>query len=177
MEKLILTHYQSSWAADFNAIESALFPALLGENTYLEHVGSTAVPGMMAKPIIDIDLVFQYPAEFGEIKKALHSLGYRHRGDQGIPSREVFKRTPGQAHPILDCIHHHLYVCQADSRELHRHLLFRDHLRQNPEARHTYIQLKCQLALQAEGLRRKYAALKEQKARNFIEECLAKATE
>lgn len=177
MEKLVITYYQPKWVEDFKAIETALRPALLGENTYPEHVGSTAIPGMMAKPIIDIDLVFQHPAKFKEIKKALLTLGYRHKGDQGIPGREVFKRARGEAHPVLDDIHHHLYVCQADSIELARHLLFRDYLRKNAEARHEYIQLKCRLALRAGGKRRKYAELKELKARKFVEQCLAKAVE
>lgn len=177
MEKLILSPYQQKWAEDFKAIETALLPALQGKKTYVEHVGSTAVPDLVAKPIIDIDLVFQHATEFGDLKQALRLLGYRHNGDQGIPGREVFKRLAGQMHPVLDGIKHHLYVCQANNRELNRHLLFRDYLRQHAWARAEYTQLKYGLAKEAKMERRRYAELKEVLARDFVERCLAKASE
>ena len=103
----------------------------------IEHVGSTSVRGLAAKPIIDIDVVIGDASCLDAAIAALARIGYRHEGDLGIPGREAFKYA-GKDH----LQRHHLYVCPQDSAELKRHLAFRDYLRAHPEAVEAYGRIK-----------------------------------
>jgi GrpB-like predicted nucleotidyltransferase (UPF0157 family) len=115
----------------------------------IEHVGSTAVPGLSAKPIIDFDVVIESAERLPEVVPILATLGYTHQGDLGIPSREAFdcqgSDVPRDGFGRM-WQEHHLYVCSADSRELRRHLAFRDFLRANADQFSAYASLKRQLA-------------------------------
>ena len=167
---MLITDYQPGWIDDFRALEQVFLSTPGLKTASVEHIGSTAVPGLAAKPIIDIDLVYEDEASgFGLIRTSLESLGYTHVGDQGIQGREVFKRQGELHHQILDTIRHHLYVCHRSSAELDRHLFFRNYLRKNAEARHAYAQLKRSIAEQAHQDKKRYAALKEIEARTFFE--------
>lgn len=95
----------------------------------IEHVGSTSVEGLSAKPCIDIDVVIKDYSVFNTIVSKLEAIGYIYEGNLGIEGREAFKYFNK---PHLQT--HHLYVCPQQSKELHRHLTFRDFLRSNPEA-------------------------------------------
>lgn len=173
---MLIQEYNRQWPANFQMLKTILTEALTGIAVSIEHVGSTAVPGLAAKPIIDIDIVLATRNDFENIKDRLAQIGYYHHGDQGIADREVFKRTAvSTPHVVLDTIVHHLYVCPADSEELKRHLLFRNYLRSNKQTRNEYQQLKQQLAEEANHDRKLYAQLKEEKARTFIEGILGKA--
>ena len=174
MESMLIQNYQKSWVQDFQSIERILKEGLTDCQVSIEHVGSTAVPGLAAKPIIDIDLVYEQPEDFNRIRNVLNQFGYYHNGDQGIAGREVFKRNKEKTtvHSVLDSIAHHLYVCLSGNEELKRHLLFRDHLRENEEARLQYQQLKYKLAATAMQDRKQYAQRKEQGARSFINDIL-----
>ncbi len=166
---MLLQPHQIHWANNFAAISKVIRTALPGASITIEHIGSTAVKDLAAKPIIDIDLVFHSPAGFDSVKAGLESLGYYHNGDQGIKNREVFKRKETkEKHPILDTIHHHLYVCPAHSEELRRHLRFRDYLQANEEARRQYERIKYAIAEQANQDRKSYAKLKEEQASEII---------
>jgi GrpB-like predicted nucleotidyltransferase (UPF0157 family) len=172
---MFIQEYSSQWPADFQRIKTILSDALTGISITIEHVGGTAVPGLAAKPIIDIDIVLTDRKDFETIKERLAQIGYYHNGNQGITDREVFKRSTSEYEEVLDAIAHHLYVCSIDSEELKRHLLFRDYLRTHAAARNEYRQLKLQLAQEANNDRKRYAQLKEEKAKGFIEGILAKA--
>jgi GrpB-like predicted nucleotidyltransferase (UPF0157 family) len=172
---MLIQEYNRQWPADFQRIKTILSDALTGIPVTIEHVGSTAVPGLAAKPIIDIDVVLADRNDFESIKERLAQIGYYHNGDQGIADREVFKRSTSEYEEVLDAIAHHLYVCSIDSEELKRHLLFRDYLHTHAAARNEYQQLKQQLAEEANNDRKRYAQLKEEKAKAFIEGILAKA--
>jgi GrpB-like predicted nucleotidyltransferase (UPF0157 family) len=118
--------YSQSWPADFQAIARFLRPVLLG-GVRIEHVGSTSVPGLAAKPIIDLDLVVASEAQVWETVTAVAELGYEHRGDGGIPGRQAFN-TP----------YHHLYVV-VDGSQAHRdHIDLRDYLRTHVEEAQRY---------------------------------------
>lgn len=177
-QTMLLHEYQAQWPQDFALLEAELSQALGGLPTSLEHVGSTAVPLLAAKPIIDIDIVVPLSVAFDLVKERLARIGYVHRGNQGIEGREVFKRATvsGATSGVLDRIAHHLYVCPADSPELHRHLAFRDYLRAQPATRMAYQQLKYQIAEAANHDHKRYATLKETLARDFVLDILAKAT-
>ena len=166
----LLHPYNPEWEDQFNAIRSTISQALEGLPVAIEHIGSTAVPGLAAKPIIDIDIVYDEVVPFAAIQSALEQLGYYHNGNQGIAGREVFKRSSlAQVHEVLDRISHHLYVCPANSPELRRHIMFRDALLANETARRQYQALKYEIATEAGQDRKRYAALKETRAKAFVE--------
>jgi GrpB-like predicted nucleotidyltransferase (UPF0157 family) len=105
----------------------------------VEHVGSTAVPGLAAKPVIDIDVVVPDAAGVAPAVAGLTAAGYEHRGDQGIPGREAF--AGGERLP-----EHHLYVVVRDSPPHRDHVDLRDHLRRRPDAVLRYAAEKRRLA-------------------------------
>jgi GrpB-like predicted nucleotidyltransferase (UPF0157 family) len=171
---MLIEEYKERWIEDFAKLKKVISEALINLKVSIEHVGSTSIPGLAAKPIIDIDIVYDKNAGLEEIKLRLEKIGYFHNGNQGITGREVFKRSTNR-HEVLDYIAHHLYVCPADSEELQKHILFRDYLLANPEARVMYQTMKYKIAEEAGGDRKKYAQLKESKLRHFITGIIEKA--
>lgn len=129
--------YNPAWQDDFIVIRDELAPALADLALRIEHVGSTSVPGLCAKPVIDIDVVIKDVSVLPDVISALAKIGYRHEGDKGIPGREAFGYE-GKDHLRK----HHLYVCAQDSEELRRHIAFRDYLRAHPDAVEEYGKIK-----------------------------------
>ena len=134
---IIVEPYNEAWKQDFTDIRKELAEALGDLAIKIEHVGSTSVPGLSAKPIIDIDVVIKDRSVLPSVIEALGKIGYQHEGDQGIPGREAFKYE-GKDHLRK----HHLYVCSEDASELKRHLSFRDYLLEHPEAVSEYSRIK-----------------------------------
>lgn len=136
-KRVVVVPYEEAWETAFekikNEIEAEIGDLVLG----IEHVGSTSVEGMSAKPCIDMDVIIKDYSVFDEIVGKLGAIGYIHEGDLGIRNREAFKYT-NKPHLMK----HHLYVCPQDSEELHRHIIFRDFLRQNIEAVKEYSSVK-----------------------------------
>ncbi len=129
--------YDAAWRTAYEAIlqelEAAVGNLILGA----EHVGSTSVEGLSAKPCIDIDLIIRDGAMLEPVVRGLASIGYVHEGDLGIRGREAF-RYDGKTH----LMRHHLYVCPQDSEELRRHVVFRDYLRSHSDAARRYGEVK-----------------------------------
>ena len=140
IRNIIVLPYDKKWKQDFLEIESELRVALGKLALSIEHVGSTSVEGLSAKPIIDIDVVVQ-PGDVDAAIKALAAIGYNHEGNLGIEGREAFNYS-GKEH----FREHHLYVCPEDSPELKRHLAFRDYLRSHKEAVEEYSKIKLEAA-------------------------------
>ena len=136
-KQVLVEKYDAAWAQDFRQIEQELKEALGDLALRIEHVGSTSVKGLSAKPIIDLDIVIPDYSRFDAVVAALETIGYNHEGDLGIPGREAFKYS-GKEH----LRRHHLYVCTETSEELKRHLAFRDYLRSHPEAVREYSRVK-----------------------------------
>ena len=136
-KKVVVKTYDESWAHRFEEICDELRPAIGKLAMRIEHVGSTSVKGLSAKPVIDIDVVIKSSTVFSDVVSALESIGYHHEGDLGIKGREALKYE-GKEHLMK----HHLYVCTEISRELKRHLLFRDYLRTHHEAVTEYSRIK-----------------------------------
>ena len=134
---VVVEPYNKIWASEFEKIKKELECSLKDLYISIEHVGSTSVQGLSAKPIIDIDVVIEDYSAFPEVVCRLLSIGYTHEGDQGIKDREAFKYTD-KSH----LQRHHLYVCPKDSMELLRHITFRDYLRSHPEAVEKYGRVK-----------------------------------
>jgi GrpB-like predicted nucleotidyltransferase (UPF0157 family) len=176
---MLIEPYNPQWAQQFDQLKTELEQVLTGLEHTIEHVGSTAVPGLAAKPIIDIDIIYRSNEAFEKIKEALCKSGYYHNGNQGIADREVFKRNGTAENVVLDAIRHHLYVCPEHSAALKRHLLFRDCLRSNEQARATYQDIKYRLAAEAGQNQKVYAGLKEVEVNGFIDALIAieKSTE
>lgn len=174
---MLIQEYNKSWIEDFNKISHVLNKSLINLIVSIEHIGSTSVPNLAAKPIIDIDIIIKNYASFSVVKSVLENIGYYHNGNQGIENREVFKRAKLLNHKVLDSIPHHLYVCPTDSAELKRHLLFRDYLRENTDAKIEYQNLKFRIAEESNQDRKKYADLKELKAAEFFKNVIAKAAD
>lgn len=137
---VIVVPYDPLWKDAFLAIKDELDRVLFSYELKIEHVGSTSVEGLHAKPIIDIDVIIKR-VDFDGVKKALASIGYYHEGDLGICDREAFKYE-NKSHLMK----HHLYVCPEESMEYKRHLAFRDYLRSHPDEMIQYGLLKMMLA-------------------------------
>lgn len=137
MTTVTLAPYSDKWKSEFEKIKNEIEVALGALCVGVEHVGSTAVEGIFAKPCIDLDVVIKDYSEFEHVKKRLAEIGYIHEGDLGIKDREAFKYSDK---PHL--MKHHLYVCPQSSQELLRHVTFRDFLRENPEYALKYSQVK-----------------------------------
>lgn len=121
--------YDSDWPMRFEQITGRL-REFLDADCQMHHVGSTSVPGMPAKDIVDI--VVQSPkGSMPLIIEVLAKAGYTHAGDRGLRGRETFRPDPGSDACRLPA--HHLYACESGVYQLRKHLAFRDYLIARPE--------------------------------------------
>ena len=140
MNPIVVVDYDPVWIETFERLRSQIWPVVSDIATAVEHVGSTAVPGLAAKPIVDITLVLPTPAEVPVAITRLETLGYAHCGNLGVEGREALKArevTP----------RHNLYLCARDSLALANHLTVRNHLREHPDDAREYGALKKRLAV------------------------------
>jgi GrpB-like predicted nucleotidyltransferase (UPF0157 family) len=156
--------YDPRWPEVFADIRDQISSTLSGLAQRIEHVGSTAVPGLAAKPIIDLIVVINTCEDLHAVIRNLEATGYHHEGDLGLPGREAFTTAP-------DMSAHHLYVCADDDLHLARQLLFRDFLRTHPATAAAYARLKRSLARQYRYDRSAYTDAKS----TFIEQTLSAA--
>jgi GrpB-like predicted nucleotidyltransferase (UPF0157 family) len=134
----------------FEAEAARIEQAFVGLPIRLEHVGSTAVPGLAAKPIIDILAGRPPKSAVAPYIAAFHQLGYEHRGTEGVPGREFFRRGAPRTE--------HVHLVSWSSPFWKDHLRFRDALRSNPELAREYETLKYDLAATlSPDERRRYA--------------------
>lgn len=134
---VIVQAYDEAWEQAFLDIKDDIQNALGELALRIEHIGSTSVRGLSAKPIIDIDVVIRDYSSFDDVALKLRAIGYQHKGNLGIVGREAF-RYEGKDHLQK----HHLYVCPQDSVEMKRHIAFRDYLRSHAEAAREYSRIK-----------------------------------
>jgi len=136
---VIVLDYDPNWPGLFQSLRKRVASALGDMATAIEHVGSTAVPDLAAKPIINTDVLLACETMLPAAIERLASLGYIHRGNLGIPEREAFL-APANDAP------HHLYVCPPSSAEFQRHMALRNYLRAHPNDAEIYGDLKIALA-------------------------------
>jgi len=141
LRTITVSDYDPNWPLQFAKLRDFLAPVLGDLALSVEHIGSTSVPGLAAKPVIDSDIVIASRADLPATVTALQTIAYTHRGDLGIPTREAFRYEGDGDFPA-----HHLYVCAQDSPELRRHLAFRDYLRLHPDEARACNDLKKDLA-------------------------------
>lgn len=139
MRTVTVVDYDPAWPARFEELRASVWPVVADLAVTIEHVGSTSVPGLAAKPVIDLDVVVRSRADMPTAVGRLTTLGYEHLGDLGIAGREALR--PPEGTPA-----HNLYVCRHDSPSLANHLALRDHLRDHPERAQAYGNLKKRLA-------------------------------
>ncbi|WP_271005194.1 GrpB family protein [Listeria seeligeri] len=139
VENVVVANYSEDWAKEFKKIKTDILKKISADIIRIEHVGSTSVEGLCAKPIIDIDIVIEDYSKFEAVKSGLASLGYEYEGDLGITEREAFSYEIDQKNQFME---HHIYVCPKHSVELNRHVTFRDHLRNNQPDCQKYGEIK-----------------------------------
>ncbi len=167
IDAIKLEQHHPQWVKDFE-LERTRFWAALGHVTQggileqVHHIGSTSVPGLKAKPVIDM-LLEVYPLPKPEVGiPALERLGYEYKGEAGIAGRLFFRGNPRTRH---------VHVVEAGTNELTRdHLLFRDYLRANAGARRRYENLKLELAQQYPSDRDAYTTGKTELIRELLQE-------
>jgi GrpB-like predicted nucleotidyltransferase (UPF0157 family) len=158
--------YDSTWPSLFAAEAERLRRcfAAAGLPVVLEHTGSTAVPGLAAKPIVDILAGYPEGAAVPEYTSVLTRADYVHRGEQEIPGREFFRRGNPRAY--------HVHLTAIDSPFWRDHLIFRDRLRSDNALREAYATLKRDLAARFPRDREAYIAAKG----SFVSEVLGTAS-
>jgi GrpB-like predicted nucleotidyltransferase (UPF0157 family) len=138
---VVVGDYDEEWPHRFEDLRARIWAAVAEAAVRIEHVGSTSVPGLAAKPIIDMTVIVARRDGVPPAIERLAALGYRHRGDLGVQDREAFD------HPA-DLPRHNLYVCPEGTIGVVNQLAVRDYLRAQPEAARRYGELKKRLAAQ-----------------------------
>jgi GrpB-like predicted nucleotidyltransferase (UPF0157 family) len=139
-DRVELVEHDPSWAKLYEQEAAKLSAIFDGAAVGLEHVGSTSVPGLCAKPVVDILIGLRELALSEEQITAVQRLGYEYLGEHGVRGRLFFRKTPRT---------HHVHVVEHGGEHWERQLLFRDALRSDAEERRRYDAFKRQLA--AEG--------------------------
>lgn len=139
-----VTPYQEEWKQLFENENECLKNIFHSINVDIHHIGSTSVPGLSAKPIIDILLSADKLAYIDQATAQIVTAGYEAKGENGIPGRRYFQKSDKNGIRKV-----HLHAFEKDSHELHRHLVFRDYLIEHPEEA------------------KKYAAIKEKAAKKY----------
>jgi GrpB-like predicted nucleotidyltransferase (UPF0157 family) len=136
---VVVVPYDPQWPLIFEELRDHLLPVVGNHALAIEHVGSTSVSGLAAKPIINVDVVVESPEASERVIAALVAIGYTHLGPLGLEGREAMR--PPQGTP-----RHNLYVCLESSEPYRNHILVRNHLRSNPSVAKAYGELKLALA-------------------------------
>jgi GrpB-like predicted nucleotidyltransferase (UPF0157 family) len=139
MPSIIVVDYDPAWPVAFERLRATIWPVVSDVALTIEHVGSTSVPGLAAKPIIDMSVVVPTASNIPIAIERLATLGYTHIGNLGVDGREAFSNPDGTRS-------HHLYLCPRDGLGLANHLAVRHYLRGHPEVAKEYGELKKQLA-------------------------------
>lgn len=165
VRKVEVCSYNEMWSFMF-AEEAEKLKAILGqEMAGIHHIGSTSVPGLTAKPIIDIMPVVKDIHRVDPFNEVMKKIGYEPKGENGIPGRRYFQKGG-------DNRTHHVHIYQVGSDEIERHLAFRDYLREHPDVVKSYGDLKMKLAGQFPYDIESYINGKDQPVREIEAEAL-----
>jgi GrpB-like predicted nucleotidyltransferase (UPF0157 family) len=157
--------YSSAWPGLFEREASRIMQVCAGAVTLVEHIGSTAIPGMPAKPILDLMPGLAAYADGLKTIEPMQRLGYEYFGENGIPGRYYFDlKFEGRSVA-------HVHMFETGSQPWQRHLIFRDQLRLDPAAAARYAELKKELAARFRKDREAYTNAKS----GFINSVIQKA--
>lgn len=138
---VVVVDYDEEWPRWFETLRARIWPVVSDVAMRIEHVGSTSVPGLAAKPTIDITVVVGERRDVPPTIERLATLGYHHRGNFGIEDREAFDHRTALPQ-------HNLYVCPEGTIGVVNQLAVRDYLRAHPDDARQYGNLKKRLALE-----------------------------
>ncbi|WP_010096441.1 GrpB family protein [Ornithinibacillus scapharcae] len=141
MRKVDVVAYDKEWMEQFKTEARKLREIMYPEIVEIFHIGSTSVPGLAAKPIIDILVIVKEITRIDNFNPAMIDLGYQPKGENGIKNRRYFNKDGANRT-------HHVHVYEAGNEEIIRHLAFRDFLRAHHEKAVQYGDLKQSLAKQ-----------------------------
>ncbi|MFE8697539.1 GrpB family protein [Cytobacillus sp. FJAT-53684] len=141
MRKVEVCSYNKKWALMFEEEVEKLDRVFGSESVVIYHIGSTSVQGLKAKPIIDIMPVVTNITIVDKYIEKMGKIGYEPKGEKGIPGRRYFQKGG-------DNRSHHVHIYEVGSPEIIRHLAFRDYLRNHPDEKKSYGELKERLAQQ-----------------------------
>jgi GrpB-like predicted nucleotidyltransferase (UPF0157 family) len=139
--KVHVAPYDPSWPAKFTSEAECIRAALGSMAVAVHHIGSTAIPGIFAKPIIDMLLEVEDIQAFDALSSALTELGYEAKGEFGIPGRRYFRKESTEGMRT-----HQIHAFEKGSPASERHLAFRDYMIGQPAIAQSYSLLKQQLA-------------------------------
>jgi GrpB-like predicted nucleotidyltransferase (UPF0157 family) len=141
MRKVKVVPHNPQWRDAFEA-EAKQVAAALGENVVaIHHIGSTAIPDIYAKPVVDLLVEVRDITEVDGRSSAMESLGYEVMGEYGIPGRRYFRKDSREGIRT-----HNIHAFEAGSAEVERHLAFRDYMIAHPGDAQRYSELKRKLA-------------------------------
>ncbi len=164
--KITITRYSPDWAKQFARLKKEIAEILKDLNPAIEHIGSTSIPGLSAKPVIDIQIGLRSADDFPLVEKRMmaHHYIYYEVFNSSMPNRRLFVRLKGKddyklfpkkftnpeniPHEEINKYRHaHVHVWQVGTSDWNRHLAFRDYLMANPELKQQYEDLKMKLSL------------------------------
>jgi GrpB-like predicted nucleotidyltransferase (UPF0157 family) len=155
--------HDPSWFALFETEKARILEQVGAAALDVQHVGSTSIPSLPAKPIIDIALAIASLEEADRILEALSALDYEHKPEVVIPGELFFRKRDGA---------YHLHVLQPDSIHWQEYMVFRDYLRAHPEIAQQYVQLKLLLASQFAEDRKSYTCGKAEFIRRVLKDAV-----
>jgi GrpB-like predicted nucleotidyltransferase (UPF0157 family) len=157
-----LAEYDANWPRLFEAEKRLIERALAPFAPRIEHVGSTSVPGLPSKPIIDVAIALDGLRDAEACVAPLALLGYEYKGENGVPGRLFFaKGAPRRTH--------HIHMVEAGGTLWRDYLHFRNYLRENPPATREYAALKRRLAGEFPADREAYTKAKEPFIRRVLD--------
>jgi len=163
-EKVGLLAYNPAWEKLYKEEEKLIIPIVEKYGVYVEHIGSTAIPGSKAKPIIDIAIGVRNLKDAERFVKPLKQFGYECKHDASIEKRYFFTKG-NKTHTT-----HHLHVIKFNSRLWNDQIIFRDYLRKHKDVVKKYSELKEELAGKYKNDRKKYVAGKDKFIKSAIKE-------
>jgi GrpB-like predicted nucleotidyltransferase (UPF0157 family) len=156
-EVIEIVDYNPGWPRMFEEERASLLP-LIGQYVEdIQHTGSTSVPGLAAKPVIDILIAVRGLALVEKCVGPIEGLGYGYLGENGLPGRHFFRKPGGRGWHRT----HHIHMVLKGSSEWENQTRFRDYLRAHPETRQQYQDLKQELAARFGDDRRGYTDAKQ----------------
>lgn len=162
--KVKLENYDSEWKKEFDT-EKVKLEELIGKYILsIEHVGSTAIPGLIAKPIIDIAIVVKELEKDNKYIGILIENGYEYRDDNGAKGEYLFKKKNAKGLTT-----HFLHVIEKDSERHQNYILFKEYMLKHSEEIGKYNELKKELFEKYSNDRKKYTMGKEDYIKNILE--------
>ena len=150
-----IAEYSPDWPRIFEREAAAIMAACRPWVTEVHHVGSTSVPGLAAKPVLDMMPIAAGTPEGLEAVPRMTALGYLYSGENGIPGRFYFRQGRVDGRTVA-----HVHMLPVGHPDARKHLVFRDHLRTHPDAAREYERLKRELASKYRDDRRTYTDAK-----------------